>query len=65
MYRFQFVPKQQMPSDIRLRDDEREEIYISKLIHDTRESSMEGWGRHLGQLNGNLILFMLGLEDQL
>ena len=54
-----------MPSEVRLRDVEREEIYISKLIRNTRESGTESGRRHLGQLNGNLILFMLGLEDQL
>ena len=54
-----------MPSEVRLRDDEREEIYISKLIGNTRESSAESGRRHLGQLNGNLILFRLGLENQL
>ena len=54
-----------MPSEVRLRDDEREGIYISKLIRNTGESGTEGGRRHLGQLNGNLILSRLGLKDEL
>ena len=54
-----------MPSEVRLRDVESEEIYISKLIRNTGESRTESGRRHLGQLNGNLILSMLRLEDDL